>query len=239
MAGLEEPLDVRGVDFLGDSARGELGQQGVHAAHQLGSLVTDVGVRFGQQAQHLAVPDRGHLAQRAETQGGDGDRQRVVGVVLVRPSRRQNPDSRRQGGRHIHHGLTGGDQLLGEQIAPPGGGLDRPPAPPQRFGPRHQLVHLAHPGSDLLANHLILAAIDRHRCVTRLVRVDTSDHCHSLPPWSCLGEPRRALLLRVDRACSLSSHTTARPSRDALRSKARPATNAGRQALRERPRKDL
>ena len=56
--GLEEPVDVRSVDFLGDPAPSELGQQGVHAAHEPGPVVTDVGVALGQQAQYFAVADR-------------------------------------------------------------------------------------------------------------------------------------------------------------------------------------
>jgi hypothetical protein len=145
---------------------------------------------------------RGHLTQPAETQRGDGNRQSVVGVVPVRASRRQDPDPRRQSGRHIHDGLAGCDKLLRQQIAQPCGGLDRPPARPERFRPRHQLVHLGHPSTNLLADHLILAAIDRHGCVTRLVRVDTNDHCHVYLRSLVWGEPWRALLLRVVRARS-------------------------------------
>ncbi len=56
--GLEEPIDVRGVDFLGDPASREFGQQGVPAAHEPCSLVADVGVALGQESQHLAMADR-------------------------------------------------------------------------------------------------------------------------------------------------------------------------------------
>ncbi len=57
---LEESIDVRCVDFLGDPTPSELGQQGVHAAHQPGPLVADVGVALGQESQHLAMTDRFH-----------------------------------------------------------------------------------------------------------------------------------------------------------------------------------
>ena len=50
MEGLEEAIDVRSVDFLGDSTRGELSQQGVHATHDSAPLVANIDVPFREQA---------------------------------------------------------------------------------------------------------------------------------------------------------------------------------------------
>jgi hypothetical protein len=148
----------------------------VHAAHEPGAVVADVGVAFGQQAQHLAVPGGLDAAQASGPQGGDRDGQGVVGVVLVRPACRQQPCPRRQGGRDVHHVLAGGHQLLGEQVAEPARGLDRPHSGLEALCPCHELVDLGATSSHLLAGHLLLAAADRDRSVAGLVRVDTDDH---------------------------------------------------------------
>jgi hypothetical protein len=50
MEGLEEAIDVRSVDFLGDSTAGELSQQRMHATHDPASLVANVDVPFREQA---------------------------------------------------------------------------------------------------------------------------------------------------------------------------------------------
>ncbi len=120
-----------------------------------------------------------HRSQRRCPQRGHRHRQRVVGVVLVRSSRAQHPDPRRQRGRHVDDVLARRDELLGQQIAEPAGRLDRPRPLLERLRPRQQLRHLANawlapcttPSSSSLA-------ADRHRGVRRLVRVDTNDHCH-------------------------------------------------------------
>jgi hypothetical protein len=52
---LEEPIDVRSVDVLGDPAPGELGQQCVHAAHEPSPVVADVGVALGQETQRASL----------------------------------------------------------------------------------------------------------------------------------------------------------------------------------------
>jgi hypothetical protein len=112
-------IDVRSVDFLGDPTRGELDQQGVHATHDPCPLVADVDVAFGEQAQHLGVTDWLHSPQTPRAQCRDGDRQRIVGVILVRPAAGQQPRTRRQRGRHIDNRLTDRNELLGEQITQP------------------------------------------------------------------------------------------------------------------------
>lgn len=70
------------------------------------------------------------------------------------------------------HGLTGADELLGEQMAQARGGLDRPGPPTKRLGPGEQLLDLPAGRSDLGPAELCFGAVDRHRNVRRLVRVD-------------------------------------------------------------------
>jgi hypothetical protein len=115
----EEPLGVRSVEFLGDPARGELGQLGVESAHEPCPVVADVGVALGQEAEHLGVVGGGNGSKSRCAQGSDGHRQGVVGVVLVRSPRRQHPDPGRQRRRHVDHVLARRHQLLGEQVAEP------------------------------------------------------------------------------------------------------------------------
>jgi hypothetical protein len=79
--------------------------------------------------------------------------------------------------------LASSEQLLGEQLAEPVSGLQRPPAViAQRRRPRQQPLPLRPPGSDLQPADRSLVTIDRHRCVGRLVRVYAEDHRHGVPP---------------------------------------------------------
>jgi hypothetical protein len=132
---VEEGDGVRSVEFLGDSSRSELHQQIVEAAHDPGAVVADVDVALGQQAQDLGVVGGQNLAQQRRSQRGDRDGKRVVRVVLVRPPGAQDTDPRGQGRGYVQDGLAGGDKLLGEQIAEPTRGLDRPRSLTQRFSP--------------------------------------------------------------------------------------------------------
>jgi hypothetical protein len=101
-------------------------------------MVPDVDVAFRQQTQHLGVLRGDDLPQRRRPQRCDRDRQRVVGIVLVRPPGAKHTDPRRECRRHVQDGLARSDQLLGEQVAKPAGGLDRPRSFPQRLGPAQQ-----------------------------------------------------------------------------------------------------
>jgi hypothetical protein len=79
-----------------------------------------------------------------------------------------------------HHPLTGGHELPGEQIAEPASTFDRPRPVTEPCRPPDQPLELAggrpHPQ---LAEEL-LAVVQRHRSVRRLVRVDPDHHCHQL-----------------------------------------------------------
>jgi hypothetical protein len=179
---------VGGVELLADPAWPQFHEQVVEPAHDPGALVADVDVALGQQAHHLGVIGAHHLGvigahhgtQLGSSQGSDGDRERVVGVVLVRPSTAQHPDACCERGGHIGHALAGRHQLLRQQVAEPASALDRPRALPEQFGPRQQMGHLlagrSHPGP----GDLDLVAVDGNRCVRRLVRVDADDHGHQV-----------------------------------------------------------
>jgi hypothetical protein len=96
-------------------------------------------------------------------------RPRRVGAALGSEGQRSRPRARRWGrscstglwrapapaqvtqrGWHVHDGLPGGHQLLGQQVAEPASRLDRPGPGVERLGPRHQLSTGAPPARTLL-----------------------------------------------------------------------------------------
>jgi hypothetical protein len=89
-----------------------------------------------------------NLAPRRRSERGDRDGERIVRVVLVRPPDAQDTDPRGQGRGHVQDGLVGGEELLGEQVAEPARGLDRPGSLAQRFSPPQQLRDLRARRSD-------------------------------------------------------------------------------------------
>ena len=124
---LEEPIGVRSVEFLGDSARRELGQQGVEAAHDAGCG----GCRCRCCASPAAAAPRRGRPPRPRRSVGERnaatatDRASLGSFLFDRPDAK-HPHPRRQRGRHIDDVLAGGDELLGQQVAEPARGLDRP-----------------------------------------------------------------------------------------------------------------
>lgn len=68
----EERFGVRDVHFLGNSARHELGEEGVHRADDSGPLPPKIPVALGEKPEDLDVIGRLDLAQRRSPQGGDG-----------------------------------------------------------------------------------------------------------------------------------------------------------------------
>ena len=211
----EERLDVRSVEFLGDSAWCQLGQGSVQAAHDAGPVVADVGVALGQEAQHLGGIGRDHRPLSWRPQRSDGDRQRIVRVVLGRVSRGQHPHPRGQSGGHVDHVFSNRNELLSEQVAEPTGGLDGPHALLERLGPVQQMLHLAPRRAHLHPRQLDFALADRHRGVGRLGG-STPMITSSFPPWSWWG-PRRALLIRIVRAHTSFEPLRGEARRDALR----------------------
>jgi hypothetical protein len=69
-----------------------------------------------------------------------------------------------------------GDELLGEQIAEPASGLDRPQPAIERCRPGEQLAELPRPAAQLETREFDLAFVDRARRVEQLVRIDPDHH---------------------------------------------------------------
>jgi hypothetical protein len=133
---------------------------------------------FRQQPQHDRVIRPLHQPQITCAQRGDRDRQRIVGVRLLRLRRRQHANPRRQRRRHVQHPLAGNDELLREEIAEPTGRLDRPHALFELDCPAEQLLELTRTRTNLNPAELLLAPVDRDRRVRSLVRIDTDHHTH-------------------------------------------------------------
>jgi hypothetical protein len=74
--------------------------------------------------------------------------------------------------------LAGGHELLGQQIAQPTGGLDRPRPLFEGRGPLEQLVELATTRPHLQLRKLCFVAVDHDRGMRPLVRVDADDDAH-------------------------------------------------------------
>ena len=88
---------------------------------------------------------------------------------------------------HVDDSLTGGDELLSQQIAESAGTLDRPRPLGERCRPPDQPFDLIGRRSHAQLAEELLAGVERHRRVRRLVRVDADHHCHhcSLPSDGC------------------------------------------------------
>ena len=107
-----EPLGVRNVEFLGNSARCERSQERMEATHHPCPMTAEIPVAFGEEAQDLGVVSRLDAAQVWGPKGSYCDRESIVGVVLVGAPGGEHPDATGQGGRHIEHFLAPSHQLL-------------------------------------------------------------------------------------------------------------------------------
>jgi hypothetical protein len=112
----------------------------VQAADQLGPQPAQIVIALGEDSHDLAVVGLLHRAKISRAQGGDGDRERVVGIVLLRTSGAEDPDARDQSGWDGEDHFTGIDELLGQQGTEPIGGLDGPGALGERLGPSSTAV---------------------------------------------------------------------------------------------------
>ncbi len=184
-----------------------------------------------QQAEQLARPSRHDRSQTLMPQRGQRDRQCVVGVVLVRSTVAQQTCPCRQRCRHVDDVLVGGNGLLSEQEPESLGSLDRPSSRCERLRPGQQPTELVAAAAHLQPSDLDLAAADSHRSVRCLVRIDTDDHVHEVPPVLLVGIAMGTPTCGSCARSSLEPHHDQDPDRAALRSKARP--RRGRQALRE------
>ena len=147
---------------------------------------------FRPDLQHDSVTVGEHRARLLGPQRGHRHRVGVVRVVLAGVPGLQQPHPGGQLRRHIQHPLTGGDQLLRQQIPQPGRALDRPGPlrPPLR--PRPQLFRLGRAGAHLQLAQRLLACADRHRGVRALVRAGPDHHIRHQHSQPCLTEPKAA-----------------------------------------------
>jgi hypothetical protein len=104
------------ADLAGEPARCQLAQHRMKSAGDAGAVTGQVTVTLGPHLHHLDVILRPHLRHR-RAQRRNGHRTGVVGIVLVRRSSSQQPDPGGQLRLHVEDPLTGGDELLGQQIA--------------------------------------------------------------------------------------------------------------------------
>ncbi len=235
-AGRGDLLEDAGGLGCGDLLRVTAGDQvAEHRVQPAGDLVAGPGqvpVPLGPDLQHRGVVLGGHRAPGRGAQRRDRHRQGIVRVVLVGVPGLQQPHPGGQLGRHIQHPLPGGDQLLGQQVAQPGGALHRPGPLRPRRRPRQQLLRLGRAGTHPQLAQRLLTRADRHRGMRALVRVDPDHHFrhqHALQHRHQTGRTAAGMPnYRMLALAPLSSHATARPGRLAPRSKARPHNAAGR-----------
>ena len=191
---------------------------------------------LGPHLQHRRVVLGHHRPRRLGPQRRDRHRQRVVRVVLVRVTSLQQPHPGRQLRLNVQYPLAGGDELLGQQAAQPGGALHRPGPLRPRRRPRHQLPGLTQPTRGPASRP---AAPPPGRSPPPCASPYAGPRRSSLLSWHA--PSRSSGEWRTWRACLITdllalapllSHATARPGRLAPRSKARPHRR-GRQADRE------
>ena len=148
----------------------------------------------------------GHRPQPRSPQRRDGDGQGVVGVVLLRLARTEQPHPRRQRRRHVHDVLPDGEELLGEEVTEPAGRLDGPQPLGIVDGPLEQPLDLQAVGPKRQLPELVLRVVDGHRRVGGLVRIDADEHHRdpSFRSWKATtGKPD------VVECSPLSSHAVA------------------------------
>ena len=75
-----------------------------------------------------------------------------------------------------------GDELLGEELAEPVSGLDRPGPVIERRRPRQQPHRLTAIRGELELGERLFVLVDGHRGVGRLVRIDPDDDRHGVSP---------------------------------------------------------
>ncbi len=176
--GLHQTQDGPNVQFLGDSARNQLGQEGVEAAHDPRPVAAEVDIALGQDPEHLGVVSRFDAAQARGPKGGDGDRVGVIGIVLVGTTGGEHSDARGQGGWDVEHLFALRHELLGQQVAQSAGRLNGPPPLLEGLGPADELFDLTTGRTHLEAGDLIFSLVDGHRRVRCLVRVYPDHHIH-------------------------------------------------------------
>jgi hypothetical protein len=171
-------VPLRRPDLPGHPAGNELAQHGMQPARHLGTVAGEISFALRPHLDHRRMILRRHRLDRRRPQSRDRNRAGVVRVVLIRRPRRQQPHSGGQLRLDIHHGFTGRDELLGQQIAQPGGAFDRPGPMRPLLRPCQQPFDLANGRSHLQMPQGCLGVIDRCCGVGPFVRVDPDHHCH-------------------------------------------------------------
>jgi hypothetical protein len=108
------------------AARDQVQQQPMEPVDGLGAGGDQVLTPLGQQVQDHRLVLHADLAQPDSVAGGDGHRDRVVGVALAAVADRQHPHPGGQGGRHVQDLFAVADQPLGQRPADAVGALHRP-----------------------------------------------------------------------------------------------------------------
>ncbi len=196
MTGQDGGGPVRG-DVLGDAAGGDLAEHGVQPAGGLGAEPGQLAVPAGPDPQHGRVVITPDLAAGGRAQRGDGDRAGVIGVILIRRPRRQEPDPGAQLGLHVQHLLVGRQELLGQHVTQPARALDGPgPLGPFR-SPFQQLAGLIRRGPHAQLAERHLGRVDRYRRVGSLVRIHPDHHHrHQTAPFCSPIQVKKAWLNR-------------------------------------------
>jgi hypothetical protein len=92
--------------------RDDASQQSVEATHRLGVERRQVLVPVPQKPQHGDVVFGDHRPKPWRTECGNGDRERIVGIVLLGLARCQHPHPGRQRRRDVEDLLADADKLL-------------------------------------------------------------------------------------------------------------------------------
>ena len=224
------------VISLRDAAGDQVAQHRMQPAGDLVAGPGQVPVPLGPHLQHRGVILGAHLAPGRGPQRRDRHRAGIVRVVLVRVPGLQQPHPGSQLGRHVQHPLTGGDQLLGQQVAQPAGALHRPG--PLRPRPPPTPAALA-PGPGRHAPAARPAAPPPRRSPPRCAspyagrsRSSLPPSAHSRPSSPEHGGPRRACLI-PDCWRSRLFRATPRRGPTGWHLVLKPGRNRGRQAVRE------
>jgi len=125
----------------------------------------EVLVAVPQKAQHREVVFFHHRAKPVRAQRRDGDRQCVVGIVLLGLARPQHSHPGRQRGWDVEHLFTGAHELLGQKRPQSVGRLDGPRSFGEGGCPAPQCLELSSIGTDAYLVELVLVLVDRHRRV--------------------------------------------------------------------------
>jgi hypothetical protein len=120
----QDPPGTLGRPQSSRAARSEPTQQRLQTTDRLSAQSGEVVVAVRQQTQHRSVINRDDVPQSGVAQCDDRGCPGVVRVGLVGAAGVEQPDLGRRCRGGIEHGLAGGDQLLGQQRAEPGGCLD-------------------------------------------------------------------------------------------------------------------